>query len=125
MITIKQSGNFNNTDKFLKRVSMSNYLHIFEKYGREGIAALALVTPIDSGVTSDSWGYKIKRTSKGISIAWTNSHIVAGVPIVILLQYGHGTRNGGYVQGTDFINPAIRPIFDKMSLDIWREVSAL
>jgi hypothetical protein len=125
VIKIKHEGSFKNTDKFFKRVSMSNYLPLFEKYGRQGVSALSSSTPLDSGETRNSWDYKITRTRKGITITWLNSHVVDGVNIAIILQYGHGTRNGGYVQGRDYINPTIRPIFDKMSLDIWREVSAL
>jgi hypothetical protein len=125
MIIIKQTGTFNKTEKFLKNVSINRYKHIFEKYGKEGVNALASVTPVDSGVTASSWGYKITNTSKGISISWTNSNIVNGVPIAIILQYGHGTRNGGYVQGRDYINPAIRPIFDRITNDIWKEVQQL
>jgi hypothetical protein len=125
LISIKQSGNFNKIDKFFKRVAVSNYLNIFEKYGREGVSALASATPIDSGKTVNSWDYKISKISKGVLITWTNSNVVDGVPIAIILQYGHGTRNGGYVQGRDYINPAIRPIFDKISADIWREVTAI
>lgn len=123
MITFKHAGSFNKTDKFLKRVSTFNYLHIFEKYGREGVTALSSVTPIDSGETKNSWYYKIIRNSKGISIVWANSNVSNGVLIAVILQYGHGTNNGGYVQGRDYINQAIRPIFDKISNDIWREVT--
>lgn len=112
-------------EKFLKKVPASDYLHIFEKYGREGVVALSSVTPKDSSETANSWDYKISRTSKGINITWTNSNIVDGVTIAIILQYGHGTRNGGYVQGRDYINPAIRPIFDRIITDIWREVTTL
>lgn len=125
MITIKQSGDFKKTEKFLKQVTMSKYLHIFEKYGRQGVIALSEATPIESGETSKSWNYKIKRTSRGITITWTNSHIIDGVPIAIILQYGHGTRNGGYVQGRDYINPIVKPIFDQIISDIWKEVTSL
>ena len=125
MIHIRQTGNFNKTDKFLKKVSLRNYISIFEKYGREGVSALALSTPIDSGETRNAWSYVIKRTKNGIIITWNNSHIDKGVPIAIILQYGHATGNGGYVQGRDYINPAIQPIFDSMAKEIWKEVTAL
>lgn len=125
MITIKQTGNFNKTEKFFRNVTKSKYLHIFEKYGREGINALESVTPIDSGETSKSWDYKITRTKSGIKISWVNTNVVDGVPIAIILQYGHGTRNGGYVQGRDYINPVIRPIFDKITMEIWKEVTSV
>ena len=125
MITIKHEGSFKKTNTFLNRVSLANYLSIFQKYGREGVKALISATPIDSGETKNSWDYKIKRTKNGVSIFWTNSHIVDGVPIAVILHYGHATRNGGYVQGRDYINPVIRPIFDKIAADIWREVTKL
>lgn len=125
MIIIKQKGTFNKTEKFLKNVNINKYKHIFDKYGKEGVNALTLATPVDSGLTASSWGYTITNNSKGISISWTNSNIVNGVPIAIILQYGHGTRNGGYVQGRDYINPALRPIFDRITNDIWKEVQQL
>lgn len=125
MITIKQSGDFKKTEKFLNQATMSKYLHIFEKYGRQGVNALSEATPIESGETSKSWNYKIKRTSRGVTITWNNSHLVDGVSIAIILQYGHGTRNGGYVQGRDYINPVVKPIFDKIITDIWKEVTSL
>jgi hypothetical protein len=125
MIIFKHSGNFKNTDKFLTKMSTAYYINIFDKYGREGVAALASVTPKDSGDTANSWGYKIRRTRSGISIIWTNSHIVNGIPIAVILQYGHATRNGGYVQGRDYINPAIHPIFDRIMTDLWREVTTV
>lgn len=123
MITFKHSGNFNNTERFLKRISSADYLSIMEKHAREGVMALSSATPIDSGETAQSWGYEISRYRGGAKITWTNSHIVSGAPIAILIQYGHGTRNGGYVQGRDYINPAIRPVFDKISNELWREVT--
>ena len=96
---------------------------ILEKYAKEGVNALAEGTPIDSGETANSWNYEIRATRNGAVIYWTNSNIVNGVPIAMILQYGHGTRNGGYVQGIDYINPALQPIFDKMSNEVWREVT--
>lgn len=125
MITFKHEGNFNKTDKFLRRVSLSNYLSIFDKYGKEGVSVLSEATPKDSGETANSWDYKVRRSQKGVSITWTNSNVADGVPIAIILQYGHGTRNGGYVQGRDYINPVLRPVFDRITNDIWREVTAL
>lgn len=125
MITFKHTGNFNKTDKFLKSASNLNYLSIFDKYAKAGVAALSAATPINSGETANSWGYQIKEIKNGIKIIWTNSHIVDGVPIAVILQYGHGTRNGGYVQGRDYINPAIQPIFDKIVNEAWGEVKAL
>jgi len=125
MISFKHSGSFNKTDKFFKRVLFSDYLHIFNKYGVIGVNALSSVTPLDTGKTANSWGYKIQRSNKGISITWTNSNIVDGIPVVILLQYGHVGKNGGYIQGLDFINPIMKPIFNKIIDDIWKEVTLL
>lgn len=96
-----------------------------ESFGREGVAALASATPVDSGLTASSWDYKIERSEASVSIIFTNSHINKGVPIAIILQYGHGTRNGGWVEGRDYINPAIQPIFDKIAEKAWREVTRL
>jgi hypothetical protein len=122
MITFTHKGNFNKTDKFFNRILVSDYLRIMEKYGQEGVIALTSATPVDSGETANSWDYKISRYPGGAKITWTNSHIVDGVPIAIILQYGHGTRNGGYIQGRDYINPAVRPIFDRITNEVWREV---
>ena len=123
MINIKQSGDFKNTEKFLHRASKIAYLNILRKYGEIGVMALASVTPVDSGLTSGSWDYRIKTTKTSFIIYWTNSNRVNGVLIAIILQYGHGTRNGGYVTGRDYINPAIQPIFDRMQEEVWREVT--
>lgn len=123
MVVISQTGNFSKTNTFLKQTSNVNYLSILEKYGREGVNALSLATPIESGLTSSCWDYKI-ITSKGVfTINWTNSNVINGVSIAIILQLGHATKNGGYVQGRDYINPAIKPIFDKIASDAWKEVS--
>lgn len=124
-VIIKQSGNFNNTEKFLKRAKNAEVSRILHEYGKKGVAALASATPIDTGLTANSWDYKIDISKGSYTITWTNSHRVDGVLIAIILQYGHGTRNGGYVQGRDYINPAMRPIFDNIAEDIWREVTAL
>ena len=96
-----------------------------DKYGKEGVAALASATPVDTGLTASSWSYEIKQKNGSISISFKNSNIQNGVPIAIILQYGHGTRNGGWVQGRDYINPAIQPIFDRIANDAWREVTKL
>lgn len=123
MIVVKHRGNFRKTEQFLKKMSNRDYIQILEKYGREGVNALASATPVDSGETASSWSYKISTTRSGYTISWYNSHIVNGVPIAVILQYGHGTGTGGYVQGRDYINPALQPIFDKISHEAWREVS--
>lgn len=125
MISFKSSGNFKNTETFLRRATKIDYLRILDKYGREGVSALSSATPKDSGLTASSWGYKITNSRGSYKITWTNSHIVDGAPIAILIQYGHGTGNGGYVPGRDYINPAIKPILDKIADEAWREVTKL
>jgi hypothetical protein len=125
MIVFKHRGDFTNTKRFLSRAQRVNYLHILEEYAHKGILALAKATPVDTGLTSNSWDHEIRVSGSGFSISWTNSNVVSGVPIAIILQYGHGTRNGGYVQGRNYIKPAIRPILDKLANDLWREVSNL
>lgn len=123
MIKLSVSGGFNNIEKFFKNVKTSNYGSILDKYGSEGVRLLSSATPIDSGDTATSWGYTIQRSKKGISIVWTNSSVGnSDTPIAILIQYGHATGNGGYVQGRDFINPAIKPLFDRLANDVWKEV---
>ena len=125
MFKIKHSGSFNNTEKLFSKVKTIDYLRILDKYAREGVEALSNATPIDSGITANSWDYVIEVKGRNYSISWTNSHTVDGIPVIILLQYGHGTRNGGFVQGQDYINPAIKPIFDRISSTIWKEVTSL
>lgn len=123
MIVIKHKGDFKNTELFLKRASKFDVKRVLEKYGREGVAALSSATPKDTGLTASSWDYEVIVKDKSYIINWTNSNIVNGVPIAIILQFGHGTRNGGWVEGRDYINPAIQPIFDKIVNDAWREVT--
>lgn len=124
MITFKHRGNFNNTERFFKRAQKMDFYKNLEKYARAGVAALASATPIDTGLTATSWDYEIRREKNKISIYWTNSNIQNGVPIAVILQYGHGTNNGGYVQGRDYINPAIQPIFDQIAESAWKEVTS-
>lgn len=123
MIIIKHHGNFDKTEKFLRKASRLNLIDILIRYGREGVSALSSATPIDTGNTANSWDYNIKINKNKYQINWTNSNVVDGVPIAIILQYGHGTKNGAYVEGIDYINPAIQPIFKKMADDIWKEVT--
>lgn len=124
MIKIKQKGNFDKTTRFLNFIYRREFLKHLNSYGQEGVNALAAATPRDSGKTADSWSYEIETSFNRVSITWTNSNIVDGVPIAIILQYGHGTGNGGYVQGRDYINPAIQPVFDKIADSIWKEVTS-
>lgn len=122
MVIVKQKGDFSKTEKFLNSISKKLYYRNLQKYAEQGVAALASATPIDSGETANSWGYEIRQTKNSVSIYWTNSNVNKGVPIAVIIQYGHGTRNGGYVQGRDYINPAMRPIFDKIAESVWKEV---
>jgi hypothetical protein len=125
MVVIKHKGSFINTERFLKGAGKINLRAILDSYGQRGVLALASATPVDTGTTSRSWGYTIKSGKGFASISWTNSNVVKGVPIAILLQYGHSTRGGAYVQGRDYINPAIQPIFDRISEEAWQEVTKL
>ena len=125
MIRFRHKGDFSKTSKYLERARKGVRITSLEKYGREGVAALASATPIDSGITSGSWYYEITRTPSGVKISFNNSNVQNGVPIAIILQYGHGTGTGGWVQGRDYINPAIQPIFDKIANEAWREVTKL
>ena len=122
MVIVKQKGDFSKTEKFLNTISKKLYYRNLQKYAEQGVAALASATPVDSGTTANSWGYEIRQTKNSVSIYWTNSNVNKGVPIAVIIQYGHGTRNGGYVQGRDYINPAMRPIFDKIAENVWKEV---
>ena len=124
MITFKHKGDFGRTTKFLNNTLKSNFKDVLHRYGQMGVDALAASTPIDSGETADSWNYEITGNKNGMSVIWTNSHVNQGVNIAIILQSGHGTGTGGYVQGRDYINPAMRPIFDGMAEAIWKEVSS-
>ena len=125
MIGFRQKGDFSKTTKFLTKLKQNVDISIFEKYGKKGVAALASATPVDSGFTANSWYYKIEKTNGSISLLFCNSNIQNGVPIAVILQYGHGTRNGGWVQGRDYINPAIQPLFDQLANDAWKEVTKL
>ena len=125
MITFRQKGDFSKLNRFLERAKETVRLGDLDRYGREGVAALASATPVDSGKTASSWYYEISRTKGGAAISFKNSNINKGVPIAIILQYGHATGNGGWVQGRDYINPAIQPIFDKLANDAWKEVKKL
>lgn len=123
VISITQKGSFDNIDQFLRQQTTSDISNILKKYGEKGVIALAQATPVDSSQTANSWYYEIVSRSGYCSIRWHNSHIEDGRPIAILLDYGHGTRNGGYVQGREYIMPAIQPIFDEILNEVTREVT--
>ena len=125
MISCRQKGDFSKLTHFLERAKESVRIGDLDKYGREGVAALSSATPIDSGETANSWSYEITNKDGSATITFKNSNIQNGVPIAIILQYGHGTRNGGWVQGRDYINPAIQPIFDEIVNNAWREVTKI
>lgn len=123
MISFRHSGDFKHTEQFFKNANNFETLSSLEKYALEGVAALALATPFRTGKTASSWDYEIHRSKGQVSIYWTNDNINKGVNIAVILQYGHGTRNGGYVVGRDYINPAIIPIFDQIAEAAWKEVT--
>lgn len=122
MISFRQKGDFSKTEKFLKKSLGKDYRSLLEKYGEYGVRALSAATPIESGVTAASWSYEIVQNGSSISIIWKNSNIQKGVNIAVILQYGHATRNGGWVEGRDYINPALKPIFDDLAEKAWKEV---
>ena len=125
MISFRHKGDFSKLTKFLEN-SRKAVRHVdLDKYGRDGVAALSSATPIDTGLTASSWYYEISRGEDTTKITFCNSHTNQDVMIAIILQYGHGTRNGGWVEGRDYINPAIQPIFDKIADSAWREVTKL
>ncbi len=125
MISFRQKGDFSKLTRFLERIKEVVKLGDLDRYGQEGVAALSSATPKDTGETASSWYYTIEHTGSSASISFHNSHINDGVPIAIILQYGHGTRNGGWVEGRDYINPAIQPVFDRIAEDAWKEVTKL
>lgn len=125
MISFRHKGDFSKLTRYLERAKNAVRMGSLDKYGEEGVAALMSATPIESGKTASSWYYKVENSGGTATIAFFNSNIQNGVPIAIILQYGHGTGTGGWVQGRDYINPAIRPLFDKIANEAWREVTRL
>lgn len=124
-IGFRVRGGFDKTTKYLEKLKRNNIVRLLDKYGKDGVAALSSATPVDTGLTAASWYYKIEVGTYTTSLVFCNSNVQNGVPIAIILQYGHGTRNGGYVEGRDYINPAIQPIFDSLAKRAWGEVSKL
>lgn len=125
MISFKQQGDFSKTIRYLENAKKVSNFSFLDKYGEEGVAALSAATPKESGKTANSWYYKIENDKGRIRIDFCNSNIQNGVPIAILLQYGHTTGTGGWVEGKDYINPAVQPIFDKIANEAWKEVAKL
>lgn len=122
MIKVSSKGDFKNTIKFLENIKKQEYINILKRYGEKGVSKLKAATPVDSGETANSWDYRIETNKNKISIIWFNTNINKGVPIALILQTGHGTRNGGYVRGIDYINPAMKPVFDELANEVWKEV---
>lgn len=125
MITFRQKGDFSKLSRYLEKVKEAAKVGVLDKYGRAGVAALSSATPVESGLTAQSWYYEIEHTKSSAVIRFLNSNVNKGVPIAIILQYGHGTGTGGWVEGRDYINPAIQPIFDNIAEDAWKEVTKL
>lgn len=124
MISFKESGDFKNLEKLLSFSKRANIEAILNKYGQIGVEALSASTPSRSGKTASSWNYKVTRNKGNLQIDWYNTNTNKGENIAILIQYGHGTGTGGYVHGIDYVNPAMKPIFDRLSRDLWMEVNA-
>lgn len=125
MIRFRHKGDFSKLTRYFERVREAIKLGDLDRYGRAGVEALRAATPVDTGTTADSWYYEITNTKGRVTLSFHNSNIQNGVPIAIILQYGHGTRNGGWVEGRDYINPAIQPVFDKITENAWKEVKSL
>ena len=123
MISYSVSGSGNSTEKFLKAMMTNDLFQGLERFAQMGVDALRQGTPVESGVTRDSWTYEILDDGKSYSIIWNNTNVVAGRPVAILLQYGHGTGTGGYVEGHDYINPALQPLFDQIADEVWKVVT--
>lgn len=123
MFKVKSKGNYSKATKYLAKIQKPIDIDFLEKYGREGVEALKKATPVNTGLTRDSWYYKIVKVENRYTIQFCNSNVADYVPIAIILQYGHATRNGGWVEGIDYINPAIQPVFDKLAKNAWEEVT--
>lgn len=122
IVSVTQKGNFRKTDRFLGKLIGIHFKHKMQHYAEKGVQALKAATPKDTGATAEAWSYEIIEEDGRTAIYWRNSNMTEGVPVAILLQYGHGTRNGGFVEGIDFINPTLRPIFEQMADEAWKEV---
>lgn len=123
MIKFRHKGDYSKATRYFERLRKAARLDILNKYGQAGVDALSSATPVDSGITASSWGYEIESKSGSSKIIFTNSNINDGINIAIIIQYGHGTGTGGWVEGRDYINPAIQPLFDNMANEVWREVT--
>lgn len=125
MVKINHRGNFSKTYKILNEKKNVSVYSILDRYGRIGVSELSAATPVDTGLTAASWDYRIDRDRNGMKLVFTNSNIQNGICIAVLLEYGHATRNGGWVEGREYIGPAIEPVFNKIADEVWKEVSSL
>lgn len=125
MITFRHKGDFSNTSNYLKKLKRATALKNLDRFGRRGVEALSSATPVDTGLTAASWYYKVEIEPGFAKISFCNSNIQNGIPVAVVIQYGHGTGTGGWVEGRDYINPAIQPIFDEMAKSTWEEVTRL
>lgn len=123
LVVMKQSGSLKNFEGFLYKNRKRRLYQLLNEYGKQGVELLRDATPVDTGKTATGWDYEIEASSQGVSLYWVNNNVNEGVPIAILIQYGHATRSGSYVQGVDYINPALRPLFESMATKLWKEVS--
>jgi hypothetical protein len=124
VITVSSTGSFKNTEAFLQHVQKLDVIRILETLAQTGVDALEGATPVDTGLAANSWGYEVTRNGGVYTVSWTNSDVENGYPVAIMIQYGHGTGTGGYIQGQDYINPAIKPVFDAISDKIWKAVTS-
>lgn len=123
-VSFNTKGDFKRVERRLRKLSSGEIFRALDRYGKEGVTALSAATPVDSAETAASWDYKIQNSKGSWSIAWSNDHMAGGSPVAILLQYGHGTGTGGYVQGRDYINPAVKPVFDKIAANVRKAVTS-
>ena len=123
MLVVKQKGDFSKVNSYFQKLLSIPKLSILDNYGRLGVSRLSAATPVDTGKTANSWSYGVERTKEGASLIFYNSHINLGANVAVLIQYGHGTKQGAWVEGIDYINPALRPIFEEIAKDIWKEVT--
>ncbi len=124
MISFSTSGSFSQTEALLNKMAKLDIVAILNRHGQEGVRALASATPVESGLAASSWGFVTEKTASGVSITWTNKDVETGFPVAIMLQFGYSTGTGGYVQGKDYINPAMKPIFDKIEDEVWKAVNS-
>lgn len=124
MISWESTGSFKSTEAFLEKIQKFDITRVLHSHGQEGVAALSRATPVETGLAAHSWGYEVTRKKGLTTIAWTNYDVENGFPVVVMLQYGHGTGTGGFVRGIDFINPAIRPVMDRIAEDVWKAVTS-